>query len=328
MPPDAPAPPTDASALDLRTVREELDQLRGKKVFFQRLPGSNGDLLHEYGSEFALERAGTALVQTPAEADAVVFDGSAAVSSEWQVGLDLLRDRLVDTPDRPIWVLPSTYGVDDVDLAAMIGDRAAPLYLFCRERGSLDMLGRQTLPPCVKLGLDHDMAFHLEESPLVQRLKGQLAERHILVVERNDIESPTGERPVAPMPGPDLIKRLVPNSLSGPVKRMILRRKHLQKDVGRPFVKEAVSRVHKAFPETRGLPVLPWDVSRVDISSFDHFTKTIAHSAVIVTTRLHVGILGSMLGKRVFVRFGSALPHKFRGIFELSLSKRPGVEVL
>ena len=58
-----------------------------------------------------------------------------------------------------------------------------------------------------------------------------------------------------------------------------------------------------------------------DISSsvgFDEFVTTICNAALIITNRLHVGVLGHMLNKRVVLIPGTY--HKIEGVYKLSMS--------
>ena len=66
----------------------------------------------------------------------------------------------------------------------------------------------------------------------------------------------------------------------------------------------------------RSIPRLYRDVS-VSVS-FAEFTEAIRNAALIITDRLHIGILGYLLEKRVVLRPGAY--HKIRGVYELSMS--------
>ncbi len=61
------------------------------------------------------------------------------------------------------------------------------------------------------------------------------------------------------------------------------------------------------------------DISLAETCSFDGFLHHVARAAVIVTTRLHVAILGHLLNHETYLVEGSY--HKFRGVFDFSMQQ-------
>ena len=59
------------------------------------------------------------------------------------------------------------------------------------------------------------------------------------------------------------------------------------------------------------------DISLAETCRFEDFLQNVARASVIVTTRLHVAILGQLLNRRTYLVEGSY--HKFRGVFEYSM---------
>lgn len=320
-------PDTTAHEVILGPVAEELRSIKGRKVFFDPLVGNNGDRLHRMGSREALRRAGGQFVNRPENAEVIVMNGGAAMTVQWKYGLELLDRYSKRFPNTELWVMPATYDIAGYDFAASFAGRTAPARLYCRERYSFEMLRPITFSTDVRLGVDHDMAFHLLDSDYLRSLQAKCDQRHILVVERDDQESSTGLAGKA-VPVPRGLKDLVPRSIKLALKRLHYRHITAPRSLDRPFIKKAVERVLADYPQFREMAVLPWDISHEDVCSFKDFGLVIAQAAAVVSTRLHVGILGSLLDKPVYVQFGTVLPHKFRGIYELSLADNPKVKVL
>jgi exopolysaccharide biosynthesis predicted pyruvyltransferase EpsI len=67
--------------------------------------------------------------------------------------------------------------------------------------------------------------------------------------------------------------------------------------------------------------IIVTDAGKAD--SFSTYLKLITNAEAIVTDRLHVAILGAILGKRVFLI--SNIYHKNKGVYEYSLSSYPNV---
>jgi exopolysaccharide biosynthesis predicted pyruvyltransferase EpsI len=306
------------------SVREELARLRGRPVYFERLHGNHGDKLIELGSLAALQATGVELVQHPLHAEAVVFNGGAAMSDVWRHGLQTLAYYNCTYPFLPLTLLPTTYGFTSTNFAEIMAHRSTPAVLFARERGSFDLLRTIDLGPDISLGLGNDMAFELRDSAFVRRVRAASAARHVLVVERGDNESITGFR--QPTVGTPLLRKLIPYQTRVKLKRILLSHRAIGHRASTPFACEMMEHVLARHPETADLPVVTGDISLPEVCTFSRFVSLIAESAVVVTTRLHVGILAAMLGKPTYIKAGGW--HKIRGIYEHSLVTWPGVHLV
>jgi exopolysaccharide biosynthesis predicted pyruvyltransferase EpsI len=75
--------------------------------------------------------------------------------------------------------------------------------------------------------------------------------------------------------------------------------------------------LHARHPEATESTPLVADVSLAETCNFEEFLEHVAAALVIVTTRLHVAILGHLLQRKTYLVDGSY--HKFRGVFEYSM---------
>jgi len=200
-------------------VAEALERFGGRRVFFEKLQGNNGDRLIELGSVRALEQSGAQIVDSPHQADAIIMNGGAGLTDIWKHGFETLRRYNTRHADTPLIVLPSSVLFEKSDFASLFVGRRAPAVLYARERVSHDMLSGLRYPSEVSIGIDHDMAFHLADSELVNRLRVRVSQKHILVVERRDSESVSGPYRIDQPRG---IKRLLPRTLKRAVRKHLI----------------------------------------------------------------------------------------------------------
>jgi len=324
-------------------VKDVAKELRGKRVFYHALAGNNGDRLIDWGSRAILRDQKCILVDSEDAAECIVLNGGAAISKEWRIGINYLNKCNASWPDKPLWIFPSTVNIDAGDFDGSFNRRTSPAYFWARERYSLDIINKCNFPDSVIVGVDHDMAFQLRHEKFMDGLRAKLSEDYILIVERDDVESPTGNCQFNPHGNkttkarPSKLRLAAGRAVPEAFKEMFVReprRKKLRDSLtpevwqNRPYVQAALQQIYSSYPETKNLPVRWWDVSKTNICSMQGFLDATAGAAVIATTRLHVGILGHMLGKRAYVTFGKAIPHKFKGIYELSLEQDPNIQVL
>lgn len=320
------------SSTTLKPLDAELAQFRGKRIFFEPLEGNNGDELIEMGSHTLLRSIDAKLVGNPKQADAIVVNGGAGMTDIWSHGLGTLKKYNSLYSDVPLIVLPSSFSFTKTDFSALFRDRKAPAFIYARERYSLKLLEDFTFPSDVRLGLDHDMAFQLKDTPYFKCLQTRESQKHILIVERDDAERVTNmTQPRSQSPN---WKRNIPWSVKRPINRHLLwklNRRSIAKQLGElglqtEFAQEWHQKVLIDYPELEGLPVFAADISSPALCSFDRFSQLVADAAVVVSTRLHVAILAAMLGKPTYIKSGSY--HKIQGIFEHSLSERSNVRLV
>lgn len=291
-----------------------LDTLRNKRVFFDPLHGNHGDGLLNLAARSMLRDASLTLVETPGTAEFILLNGGGSMVDGW-FGLKRLARYSREFSNLPLAVLPSSFKLSHTSLADITGGRHAPLWLWAREQPSLEILRNAGLDDKVTLGIDHDLAFYLDKQPVVSDLKRKKNQKTILIVERDDWEGPTGRRrPLSP-PGlefiPENLRTAVRKTLLGPIRK--------RQDRISPFRDAALRFLHQSHPETAAMNSLVADISLAETCSFDDFLQNVANAAVIVTTRLHVAILGHLLNRRTYLVEGSY--HKFKGVFEYSMQQ-------
>lgn len=311
-----------AAAVSDGSVRQTLSALRGKRLFFDPLCGNNGDTLIRMGAESLFRRFHLDLVGDPAEAECIVVNGGGGMNNFWQGGLNALRYYNTAFRDIPLLVLPSSYQVEAADLAALFALRRAPAHLYAREQYSLDLLSASGLPGAITLGLDHDLAFALEDTTYLKGLRARRADKHILIVERGDLESTTGLRHRIYLK--DGMRERVPQRVRYAIKRGLLALT-TPRTPRSPFARTHAAWARREYPQLRKLPIYVDDISENGRCSFARFSRLIAEAALVITTRLHVAILGGMLGKPTHM-FGGTY-HKIAGVYEYSLHKVPHVQL-
>jgi exopolysaccharide biosynthesis predicted pyruvyltransferase EpsI len=158
------------------------------------------------------------------------------------------------------------------------------------------------LPPCVDVQVSPDLAFELGGTDFICKLREKLLEKYILIAMRRDQEGPAGilARTHA---------RWLPKQVRKPLSKL---RDRLTAYRSQDVVNEILR--HERIPG--GIPRIYRDVS--EALSFDEFVHVISNSRTIITDRLHSGILGFLLNKRVIL-----IPredHKVKGVYELNMS--------
>ena len=311
----------------LTTVAEELAAYRGRHVFFEPLSGNNGDKLIEMGSRVALSRAGVALVRRPEQAALIVVNGGAGMTDVWGA-VHRLESYTKGFPGTPILVLPSTFYFTATDFSSIFTNRESGVTLYSRDLTSLKTLQALQFPCTARLGVDNDMAFTLKDSPYVQRLRRKASNKHILVVERGDAEAASDLR--LTQFGPKWrFKKYIPVGIKRPIRWALHTRRWAEHEGQRTaFARTTLDLARDRFPEFRRLPIFASDISLTGVFSFAHFSRLVADAAVVITTRLHVGILAAMLGKPTLLKAGAGKFPKIRSIYEYSLREYPNVSLL
>lgn len=299
---------------------EFLATLRGRRIYFDALHGNHGDRLLTLAAQALLAGAGIEPVRRIRAADFILVNGGGSMADGW-FGLARLARYCRSFPGVPLAVLPSSFHFTHSNLAELCAGRQAPLWLWAREWPSFNLLLRQRVQGWrLQIGLDHDLAFALRHHPLIEDLARTAQPRHLLVVERDDWEGPTGRRrPLSP-PGlgfiPEAIRSRARRALLGPLRR--------RQDRASAFCRAALAYAIRRRPESAGLPSVVADVSLAETCDFDAFLRQVAGAAVIVTTRLHVAILGQLL--KIPTCLVEGRYHKYRGVFEYSMQSE-GVEL-
>lgn len=299
---------------NIQSVEGLLRQYKDSLMFFEPLAGNNGDKLIEIGSRFLIEKLELKTVEKPNDADFIVINGGGGLAVEfWNPEFKTLREYAQGFKDKPLIVLPSSYYFEKSDFPSCFCERTAPTFLFARERYSFERLQQKKYPAEVFFGIDNDMALALADSPYIQDLKKIKDENHILIVERFDLESVT-DKPRDQLL-PDSVKSLIPK----PILDVLRDLNHKRKISKTGFSNSILEKLYQDYPHLKDLPVINEDISKVEFP-FDAFVELISNSAIVITTRLHVGILSAMLGKKTIMKAGNGPYPKVRGCFEYSLA--------
>jgi len=278
-------------------------------TFFEPLGGNNGDELIRMGAEHLMHKLSTRRVQSPGDAELIVINGGGGMNDIWQRGLDDFQRLRSNHPDTEIVIGPSSFYFEKTDFASLINAGRAPITIFCRERASEALL-RDILPPgIVDTRLSHDIAFELLDSDWLGSVPRPASGSHVLITLREDREAMVGSRGVG-------IAARLPTPVRVPLKKLHALLKRRSSGSG-------VSRLVASRGDFGSLPVINADISTS--VSFDRFVELIGSAALIVTDRLHVSILGCLLGRPVTLLPGAY--HKIRGVYEFSMADAPHVEL-
>ena len=304
-------------------VRAALSPYAGSRAYFEPLGGNHGDRLILLGARHWMEPLGFHWVQEPSAAEVIVINGGGGLFVQpWCADLSELRRYTLGYRSTRIVVLPSSYHWGEYDLAACFSERRAETVLFARERASLVRLERAGLPEGVSIGLDHDMAFRLEGTELIERARSVPSGGYVLVVERFDEEHATGKR--------SRLKPLfrygkhLPVALQEFAKKTLDRVRHARSSFRRTALDEAVG----ILPSLAGKPAVYNDVSNVSRNTFEEFVEIVAAADAVITTRMHAGILAAMLGKPTFLKGRDDGYRKLQSVYAYSLASLPHVHLL
>ncbi len=308
-------------------VRDYLAQWKGSKIY--RVPlvddkgvpvGNNGDKLMVLGTDVVFRDLGLTACERPEDADLIAVSASGGMLEKMQQIPRLFRGLCARFPDTPLCVLPSSFYWPTRPFAAELGERRAPTTLFCREPISFGHLTRDhKLAESVEVVLDHDMAFELENQPIItSRLAAQ--QRTVVMVERTDVEHVSVGMDSSKLGARKNVGRRVPPWLKKALYPMVNAVRARRQT---PFRARCESLLREHCPEAVGLHLDIADISNTNTCSFDGFCDRLAAANVVFTTRLHAGLFAAMLGRRTFIFDGSY--HKIRGIYDLSLKDRAHV---
>lgn len=316
----APASPT-------QTVRGFLEQYRGATVYRPPLVneqrvivGNHGDHLITLGADRVfndLEIEGT---DSAEHADFIAIEGGGGMLEQMTTVPRILQHHCRSFPDKPVVVLPQSYYFPTTPLAPLLGPRQAPVQLFCRERYSYSHVTQDhKVPPWCSIDLDHDLAFELSDVDMVRKLRPRDVQ-HVLMVERTDKEHVRAGLAGNALMSHRLRTKHLPRWLK---QRLYPAVSALRARQQSPFRKRAEELIRQNHAD-----LIHWrrkicDLSDLKSGTFEHFCHAIGDSAAIFTTRLHVGILGSLIGRPTYVFAGPY--HKMRGIYEFSMAEMPHV---
>lgn len=324
-------------------VDSHLEQLKQGRVYFDPLVGNLGDDLILAGQKEQFRRHGIRQVKTPAEADHILIRGGGAFYPAYPRMLKNIQTLLAQNPAIPATILPASYGLTE-SLDVFCGSRTGQVTFFARETTTRDKLLQSLKPNApINIELDHDSAFQLRETTWLHNLRQSRTDRHILLVERTDkerlqpiagshstVNNETGSVGAASIQGLNRWQRAFWRRLPNRWRLAWTHRWNLPaiETASRQtsFARHALDLVHAHHADRSDLPVRAFDISQPDLLDLPGFARIIADAAVVVTTRLHVGIFAHLLEKPVYLVDG--VYHKIRGIYNYSLRESPFVKLV
>lgn len=285
--------------------------LNGSSIHFQELEGNNGDQLIGLGMAEVLRKAGLRADRTPRDADLILINGGGAMNDLWPEGAAQVMESLIEAePNKNIVVGPSSYWFRSLDFPAILRKSSGHITLFCRERRSEEFLRSLDLPPHVTVMLSQDLAFELRDSEFIREQLSLALDGQVLCAMRKDREGEAG-----------VLAKVRAPWLPAPI------RKPLSRLRDRLVANRSVDRLSPIFDSISPRPDTNEIVYR-DVSAsleFDDFCREVRNSRAIITNRLHVGVFGSLLGKRVHLLRGAY--YKIDGVYEYSLSGNSAVSL-
>lgn len=285
-----------------------MEEVAGKKTYFDEYRGgNNGDVIILKGNKHLLAKTRCKLVDSPEEAEQILIRGGGAMVDIYQTDFEKLRYYRHYFPSIPLVVGPSTFRFKGADFRSICDVSSAfPLTMFARDHNSARALREVGLPEHCDVHVSHDLAFELYDSDFIANLQKQCSEKHILISIRKDKEGCAGV--LTRTRGTWLPKR-IRRPLSWVRDRLVA---HVSQGT--------VETVLKRQGVSADMPRVIRDVA--SSLSFDEFVASIRDAALVVTDRLHVGVLGHLLRKRVILICATEYHmHKIKGVYELSMSE-------
>lgn len=262
-------------------------------------PGNNGDRLISLGLQHVLDQTSVDQVDSEDDAEVLLLRGSGSLNDVYPDAVAHLINWRQSHPRLPLIVAPSTFYLQSgTRFFQFLEASDAPVWLFARDRTSYVLLSGRPLPQHVHVNISRDCALELVGSPALESWLSLRADEHRLIALRKDKE---GEVPSLGR----IHGRWLPRIIRTPLFKLRDR-----------IVANRLSDCWAQSGMSEGRLEIVRDVS-VSVS-FEEFISAIARSNSILTNRLHVAILGYMLGKRTTLREGSY--HKNRSVYEYSLS--------
>lgn len=275
-----------------------LELCREESFFLVAVPGNSGDVLLQKGLEMYLKEQGFTLTDHSLSADTILIHGGGNIDDVWYAGIQLTKDVLQGYPDKKIIIAPSTCHFSHTDFSAIVNSGTQEMHIFLREENSYLRLQNMRLRTNVHVYVADDTAFLLEGTEYLTQLKRGSSNDYTLFAFRTDRESAILRFESQPH-----VKSLW-QTLVRVYHRWFLR-KFLKRELGSEYHHTKKRIVDASFTD------------------FDTFVSYVAHAGDIYTDRLHVGILGAMLGKKVYLY--KTRYDKIQGVYEQTLRFYPNV---
>lgn len=280
---------------------------RTLKFHLVRAPGNAGDKLIRKGLLYFIESNSIYLTADPHSADMILVQGGGNIDDIWVEGIRVIRQIIRSYPDKTLVVAPSSCHFFTTDFERILNSSDQEVHFFCREKYSHDVLSKMNLNKNIKIYLADDTAFLLEKSDFLKNLQNTGQKKHRLFAMRTDIESNLSSMKLETL-----------NIL-----RAFFNRFNLTDKIVSCFHKHAVNKfVSKNFSHYKSNDInIVRDIAFLKTSEYIRFVN---QASEIHTDRLHVAILGAMLGKTVRI-----YPTRFKkniGVYEYSLKNYSNVK--
>ena len=338
----------------LGPLDQTLLKFDGKRAHLHHPQADHGDRLAAIAAEALLHASGVYTVRNPAKADLIVV-GSGSYGDDFKGGFDPIDSFARKFPTKPLVVLPSSFHLHAADVARVFMARIEAAYVYAREQNSIDVLEGLRIPWPVSIGLDHDVTFHLVNTEYFQQLLALRSEKYVLVVERRGTQKRRDGLLAAGQAGLEVESVLPPSGTlsdarpligadvgnAGPavpaprlgfaerlrnVARKLSPHRWPAEAAHTPFAVGAMERIGNELPALKELPVYADDIADPKVCGFGRFGPLVAGAAAVVTDRISVALLATLLDKPVWVRPGTY--HKVRGVFRHSLASRRNVQLI
>ena len=283
-----------------------------EKIFFEPLNGNNGDRLIRMGMQELFSQHKITSTETPDEADIILLCGGGACNDEWPTGAaQVLETYLKRFPHKEIIVGPSSYHFRELDFAGIVNQTRSKVTLFSREQISHQLLKDYRFGNHVSLAISQDLAFELAQSPFIEEQINKSRNDLFLCALRKDREGDAG-----------ILAKTSASWLPDPIRIPLSRlRDRLVANRKSGVINEVIARMD---PKVETSNIFYRDVS-VSVD-FQTFCQNIRETQAILTNRLHIAILGSLLNKEVYLIPGSY--HKIEGVYNYSLKEKQNIHLL
>ncbi|ACK69072.1 Exopolysaccharide biosynthesis protein-like protein [Gloeothece citriformis PCC 7424] len=293
-----------------------LEKIQKSKIFFVPTRGNPGDILIRLGAEYALQKANCSITDNLADAEYIIINGGGFFNPYWgdgqNFGNNLLRYYRQNAPNTPLIMAPQTFKfTNDIlqEFLSICQISSASIILFARELYSYELLSKLNLPNNVEIKISQDLAFELKDSTFIKDYKKKSSEEYCLLCMRLDKESSFSLMCQLN----DYRKKAKNLKLIQPITTKIFAK--MQRLTGRWLGNSLYNDIINQFGFTP-LTRLHKDIAYT--SSLDEYCNAITKSAMIITERLHVGILGYLLNKPV-IFISNPNYHKIRAVYEYSM---------
>ena len=292
----------DADSPYLASLRTRSDRL------FYRMPypGNAGDSLIQFATDTLLKDLGIRTTVDPRAAEVILIPGGNP--SMWHdIGAGRWQEVWAKFPQAEFMVGPAGFRRGYSEWARIINAEGRRVScLFARDPDSFNTLRASGLRSEITLGLSDDPALYLRRSEWLRAHRSAATEEYVLAALRDDHETDIRCRT------PFGIAR---NWVPGRIHNMLSRRQAAKVRAGKL--------AHVAQRVGHSLPLLCSDVSK---QRFEVFVETIRAAREVHTDRLHVMLLATMLGKKVYAY--PTAHGKLEGVYFYSLAEWADVNIV